>query len=378
MVSAVRELDELAGLDSEWRELAERRGNAFVTPEWFRCWFEHYGTDATPLVPTVRDAAGRLKGLLPLALSRSGRPRTCRIAGANLGDRFHPVCEPGDEPEVGAAAGTMLGSTDEPWSVLALDHVEVERSWVPALEEATGRRLHALERTAGELPLVDLSNHASWDEYLATRSSNFRQQVRRFTRRAAKERSMRLRRTESAAELGDDLTTFFDLHDRRQAAHGGSSLEADRARAFHADFAAACLDRGWLRLWFLEFDGRPVATLYAWRLGDRYSYYNSGFDPDESKLSPGLVLLSAVIEAALDEGAAVFDFLLGDERYKFRFAERSETVSDIALTRALPHPAAVVTGTEHAMRRVGRMLPESARDRLAGLARRSLLRGRGR
>src|SRR5688500_12450317 len=115
MVTAIRHLEELAGLDDEWRSLAERRGNAFVTPEWFRCWFEHYGEGFAPLISTVRGNDGRLTGLLPLVVARAGRPRTARIAGANLGDRFHPVCEPADEPAIGAAAGEALASADEPW-----------------------------------------------------------------------------------------------------------------------------------------------------------------------------------------------------------------------------------------------------------------------
>src|SRR5688500_12911446 len=141
MVTAIRHLEELAGLGDEWRSLAGRRGNAFVTPEWFGCWFEHYGEGVASLILTAWGDYGELSGLLPLVVARAGRPRTARIAGANLGDRFHPVCEPADEPAIGAAAGEALASADEPWSVLALEHVQVDRPWISALAEATGMRM---------------------------------------------------------------------------------------------------------------------------------------------------------------------------------------------------------------------------------------------
>jgi CelD/BcsL family acetyltransferase involved in cellulose biosynthesis len=378
-VAGVTDPDLLRRLEPEWRRLAERRGNAFLTPEWFRCWFEHYGDGATPFVPVLRGADGALRGLLPLALPRSGHPRVCRIAGANLGDRFHPVCEPDDEAEVAAAAGEALADAPEPWSVVALDHVQLESPWSEALAEATRARLWTLQRIAAPLPLIDLSAHESWDDYLGSRSSNLRQQVRRFARRAAREHSLRLRRTERTDELAGDLATFFDLHDRRFGTQGGSSLVSERARAFHAAFAAAALERGWLRLWFLELDDRPAAAWYGWHLGGRYAYYNSGFDPGFSALSPGLVLLSAVIESAFEEGAAEFDFLLGEESYKYRFAERDRTVSDVTLARAFPHPASLVASAEYGARRIGRLIPASARRLgLGRLARRSLMRGRGR
>ena len=372
------DLDRLGPLEDEWRRLAVQRGNGFLTPDWCGAWARHYGDEHAPFVPVLRDPAGALRGLLPLALPRSGHPRVCRIAGANLGDRFHPVCEPEVEAEVAAAAGEALADAPEPWSVVSLDHVQVDTPWVEALGDATGRRLSSRSRIAAPLPLIDIATHESWDAYLATRSSNFRQQVRRFARRAAREAEVRLRRTESAGDLDADMSTFFTLHDKRLGERGGSSLSAERARSFHLDFARAALEQGWLRLWILELNGSPAAAWYGWRLGERYSYYNSGFDPVFAALSPGLVLISAVIESAFEEGASEFDFLLGEESYKYRFAERERTVSDVVLARALPHPAGVLTGAEFAARWLVRAVPPSAKRRLGltSLARRRTRRAR--
>jgi CelD/BcsL family acetyltransferase involved in cellulose biosynthesis len=376
-MSVVAELGELQEIEGDWRRLAESRGNAFLTPEWFRCWFEHYGDGGSPFIPIVRDSGGRLTGLLPLVIAGSGHPRVCRIVGGNIGDRFHPVSRPEDEEEVAAAAGEALGSTARPWSILALDHVEVQTPWVDALARSTGARLRSLERRPDRLPMMDLSGYSSWDDYLASRSSSFRRDFRRAKIRAAKDRSVRLRRTEHLGQLPSDMDRFFHLHDLRLGTQGGSSLGTERARSFHRRFAASCLERGWLRLWFLELDEQPVAAWYGWRLGARYSCYNSGFDPSWSRVGPGRLLLGGVIESALEEGAAEFDFLLGDEGYKLRFAEGSATVRDVLLARALPHPAAMLASAEHGLRRAGRLLPEGARSRL-GRARRSLLWGRGR
>ncbi len=365
-------------VEGEWRELAVRRGNGFLTPEWFRAWLQAYGDEAEPFVPVVRSADGSLRGLLPLALSRSGRPRVCRLAGANLGDRFHPVCAEGDEGAVATEVGESLALQGEPWSVISLVHVQTEPPWLGALAEGTGARLRIRERIAGPLPYLDLSAHDGWDAYLQSRSSNLRQQIRRFTRRAENAGSMKIRRAERPDELRADLSTFFRLHDARFGARGGSTLSSERAQQFHLDFAAAALRRGWLRLWFLELDGNAVAAWYGWSLGGRYSYYNSGLDPDHSSLRPGLVLLAAVIASAFEEGASEFDFLLGDEAYKYRFAEGERTVSDVSIARAAPHPASLLTGAEFAARRTFRQVPPSVRRRLglAGLARQRLRRGR--
>jgi CelD/BcsL family acetyltransferase involved in cellulose biosynthesis len=110
-------------------------------------------------------------------------------------------------------------------------------------------------------------------------------------------------------------------------------------------------------------------------VGDRYAFFNSGFDPDLSRLRPGVLMQAAVIEAAFEEGAAEFDLLLGDESYKQRFADGSRTVSDVVVSRAPPHPAWLAASGEHVARNVGRRLPDSVK-RL--VRRRSLLGGRRR
>jgi CelD/BcsL family acetyltransferase involved in cellulose biosynthesis len=359
MITAISDLEELRTYDSEWRKLAERCGNVFLTPEWFRCWFDHYGAKSAPFVPILRGTAGKVRGLFPLALARSGHPRVCRIPGADLGDHFHPLSDPGEESEVGAAVGEALASAPEPWSILALHHVDLQRGWLPALAAGTGLRLRARERNPDTMPRIDLSVHENWDAYLAALSSKLRYQIRKSTRRLADRHSVQVRRTETAEEVRSDMSTFFDLHARR---YPTSALGDEQARAFHLSFAAAALERGWLRLWSLAIDDVPAATFYGWRVGPRYLVYNQGFDPHWAKSSPGLVLLSAVLQSAFEEGASEFDFLRGDEPYKYRFADDERTISDVTLARSLPHPASLVASAGHGAYKARRLI----RPRRAG------------
>jgi CelD/BcsL family acetyltransferase involved in cellulose biosynthesis len=373
MLKTIDDLEGLAEVEGDWRRLAEARGNAFLTPEWFQCWFAEYGYGADPFVAALMGEDATCTGLIPFALPKSGRPRVCRLAGANLGDYFGPVTALGEEHRVAAAAGQALGGTADRWSVIALDHVEDPDAWAESLAEGTGLRLKRRSREAIGLPWIDLASYGDWEAYLASRSSHLRKRLRQLDRRLARDHEVRVRRTESVEALAADVESLFDLHDRRW--QGASTLNSPAARSFHTAFMAAALERSWLRLWFLELDGEPVASWYGWRLGDRYSFYNGGFDPSRSKLSPGMVLLARVLESAFEEGAKTFDFLLGDESYKSRFADQAREVHDLTLARGLPHPASVVTGAELGLRNLGRRLPPSVRTRLTGW---SLLTGKDR
>ena len=369
---ATQSPDDWRELEPSWREMAERRGNAFLTPEWFTCWLHHYGGEDTTLVAGLRHSDRSLRGLLPLSLE-PGRIGVAEFAGGHLGDLFFPVCEARDEEEAAAAAGVALAAEELQWGILAFRNVDRERPWVESLANATGARLKIRERVSGELPQIRLSQHTDWEGYLASRSSNMRQQMRRLRRRAARTHSLRIRRSEDPAMIESDMRTLFDLHDRRFGV--SSSLRSETVRSFHGDFAVAALERGWLRLWFLELDGEAAAAWYGWRLGDRYSYFNGGFDPNWNDVRPGFILMSAVIEAAFAEGAEWFDFLLGNEAYKARFADESRQVSEVIVSRAFPHPASALSWAELGARRIGRSLPAPARARLGPLAARSKVRG---
>jgi CelD/BcsL family acetyltransferase involved in cellulose biosynthesis len=77
------------------------------------------------------------------------------------------------------------------------------------------------------------------------------------------------------------------------------------------------LEAGLLRLNVLRLDGRAVAVYYGFTHRERAYYYLGGFDPEFSALSPGTLAVAYAIEQALAEGVKTFDFLRGDERYKY-------------------------------------------------------------
>ncbi len=67
---------------------------------------------------------------------------------------------------------------------------------------------------------------------------------------------------------------------------------------------------------------RDVAADYAFAYEGRWWSYLSGYDRAFSRYSVGTQLLAHTIRAAIEEGLAEFDFLRGEEEYKFDWADR--------------------------------------------------------
>ncbi len=129
----ITDISGLEAVESAWRDLATTRGNAFITPEWFRSWFRYYGEKATPFVITVSRPDGSLEGVVPLVRIAEGRRRVLRFAGARLGEYFHPACRESDESRVVAACSQMLQDHRSEWSGAIFHNTDASAAWTRQL-----------------------------------------------------------------------------------------------------------------------------------------------------------------------------------------------------------------------------------------------------
>lgn len=355
----IKEAADLDALSDEWRQLAVAAGNAFLTPEWFAAWAKHYGQRSSPFVVTVRDRPGHLVGLLPLARTN----RTIHFAGANVGDWFGPLVRAGCDADVARAAARAIATASR--APVVLHNVDRSASWIQALMDAAPRQRNRLQLQENVIPFIPLP--ATWEEFANERSRNFRSQVGRKERKLLRSHAARFRLACDPNLIATDMKTFFALHESRWAATGGSTLTRGAVQSYHADFAEAALRQGWLRLWFLEAQGQDVAAWYGWRVGDRYFYFNGGWDPAWSDASVGLVLMAHSIRSAIEEGAAEYNFLLGDEDYKARFASAYRPVETVVLAQRFD-AAHLVTRVDRGVRRLADRLPPGFRGRLRAAA----------
>jgi CelD/BcsL family acetyltransferase involved in cellulose biosynthesis len=328
------------GLDEareDWQRLADDAGTPFATWEWAAAWARHYGAGREQLVVPVQQD-GRTVALVPLYL-HSRRPlRVLRFIGNGPADETGPI---GSPEHAGAALEAALASLGRRWDVVWGDHLP-ESGGAAAL----GRVLKVEPSPSLELP------DGGFEEFLKERSKNFREQVRRRERKLAKAHPLEYRLVEDPSELAGALETLFALHDARWGEDASSAFDATR-RAFHLDFAATALERGWLRLWLLELDGAPAAAWYGFRYAGAEWYYQSGRDPRFESENVGFVLLSHTVRAASDDGLRVYRLLRGGEDYKSRFATSDRPVATVAMGRgARGRPAALAL--ERAARLRGR------------------------
>jgi perosamine synthetase len=324
--------------DPAWDALAEESGNVFATREWLSTWWRHFGRGRLFLVRAFR--RDDLVAILPLYLWSARSLRILRFVGHGSGDQLGPVCAPDERLEACRALRKFLAELAREWDLLLAEQLP-GHGWDRLLD---GRVL----RQHGS-PVL-LFDGGRWEDFLAAHSRNFREQTRRKERRLAREHRLTFRLATDRDRLPSDLDVLFRLHAARWGRR--PSAFAGPREAFQREFAARALDRGWLRLWFLELDGEAVAAWYGFRFANREAYYQSGRDPRLDHLSVGSVLLMHSIRAALEDGMSEYRFLRGDEAYKYRVASSDPGLETVALVGSPAGRIALAAGT--ATRRLDR------------------------
>ncbi len=311
---------QLGAVRAEWTELAQRDTNVFGTWEWADCWHRLLHPESELALAILRRSSGEAVAILPVCIFRHRPVRILRLVGAGPSDQLGPVCAAADRPAAAAAlrrhAEQLLASS----GLFLAEHLSGEHQVASVIgAEAVRHAASPVLSTAGR----------SFEEFLTGRSRNFREQVRRRSR-ALERRGVEYRLTQDAGAVDADFQTLIRLHEERWS-EGHSGAFSDRRAAFHREFARVAFERGWLRLWTMRIEDRPVAAWYGLRFGATELYYQAGRDPAYDRENVGFVLLCHSIKSAFADGVREYRFGTGEEPYKYRFAERDPGLETVAL-----------------------------------------------
>ncbi|UCC12239.1 MAG: GNAT family N-acetyltransferase [candidate division WOR-3 bacterium] len=164
-------------------------------------------------------------------------------------------------------------------------------------------------------PFISLPG--TWEQYLMTMNGKQRHELRRKLRKAGD--------STFNAIPGSNISALFELMTASDP--GKRQFLTSDIRNFFQDIALAFENMGWLRLRGTYLSDRLISVLFSFHLQKTVYLYNSGFDPGCAHLSPGIVSICQDIQSAIHEGMTHYDFLRGDEKYKYQFgAEDRATV----------------------------------------------------
>ena len=316
-------------LEPEWRALwdADPHASIFHTPEYARVsWQTELGADRELRIVELR-RDGALVGLATMAIDPD---RTLRFLGnAQVTDYLGPMSAPADRDEVATDLVRAIAGRDD-WVVAELDCLPCDSGWPDTLARAGKDVGFEVEQHRQDVcPRVALAG--SYDAYLEALPGKLRHEIKRKARRLEREAGPYTVRLTEPDRLRADLDVFYEMH-RDSEGHKGKFMH-EQMTTFFDRLCEAFQRRGWLRLAWLEIDARPWAAILSFSERGIYNVYNSAFDHTKRELAPGMVLAAETIRMAAEEGCHTYDFLRGDEAYKYRLGAVDEPVVRVGFRR---------------------------------------------
>lgn len=324
----IQTLPDLEALDEgRWNALltASAQPSVFMTWQWQAAWLRAFGGGRPLQVLAGSDATESLVALLPLHEAEPGLWRI--VGGVDVSDYLDLIAVAGREEEVWDALLQHRAADRSAWHLRGIRAESPTAQRVPGLAPAHG--LSAAVEREERCPVLRLPE--SWDAYLATLSGKDRHELRRKMRKLEAELpDVRVASVTGGPAWDDALSRFLRLH--RLSRTGKSKFMDEAMERFFRDALGALAGAGWVRLWFLESAGAAVASFICTEYGPSVGLYNSGFDPVHARLAPGIVLLGHVIRDAIERRFPVFDFLRGEEPYKYAFGPAPTDLLSVRVT----------------------------------------------
>ena len=108
---------------------------------------------------------------------------------------------------------------------------------------------------------------------------------------------------------------FIKLHRLSDASK--NQFMSDEMKSFFYDLYNTNIPSWQIKLAFLDIEQNPAAAILYFESNEQFLLYNSGYDPKYKYYSAGLLLCAHLIQQAIEGKKKKFDFLRGNERYKY-------------------------------------------------------------
>ncbi len=317
-------------LAAEWDELARRGMTAspFQTLAYQRAWWSHLRPEGATLLTVATRDGDQLVGI---GCFYHDDEQLYFNGGIEETDYHDLIAPPGQAEAVWRATWDCLRQIEEPrWTILDLHNIPAAsptRLILPAIAQDHNATIR--EELAEVCPVITLPD--SMDAYLDSLDSKQRRELNR-----------KLRRGEGAGvvtavvgpdkDIAAEIDSFLDLL-QKSTFEKRDWLNDGRRALFH-EVGRAAQQAGTLQLMFTSLEGQRAAALFNFDYNGRIWVYNSGLDPVAfAALSPGVVLTAEAIAEAIKLGRNTFDFMRGDEEYKYRFGAADEKIYRLHIER---------------------------------------------
>jgi CelD/BcsL family acetyltransferase involved in cellulose biosynthesis len=370
--------EDLAACEREWRAF-ERRADCtvFQSFDWLSTWQRHIGarSGVSPVIVVGRGADGEMLFLMPLAIDAHGFARRLTWLGSDLCDYNAPLLAKNlparmSVPRFVAVWREILERLQS-HPRMGFDLIDfVRMPQIVGAQRNPFMQLRVVLHPSGAY-LTQLTD--DWEKfYAAKRSSETRRRDRTKRKKLGEMGEVRFVNPDNTQDIAQSFAALMQQKVRLFANMGVANIFARPGYPeFYRELATRADTRALVHISRLDVGPAPAAVNLGLVFQGCYYHVLASYDDGAvSRFGPGAAHLHELMRYAIERGCRVFDFTVGDERYKRDWYDTELKLFDyVSAARVRGFGPAVMLA---AMRRVKRWIKQtpvawSAFTRMRGL-----------
>ena len=312
MITELNQIEQLGDIREVWDQLLSLTPQAtfFQSLEWLEVYWKHYGAKQQLKVLTVQHG-GEIVGIVPLVVRKErtkiGTLRYLTYPLDYWGSFYSAL---GADPHAILAEGLeFLRKSRRDWDLIDLRWLGVtptDCQQTADLLTATGETpvCHLLDQTA----VIQMPEN--WEAYLASRTGKWRNNLKRWQRKADELGEVTYLRYRPE---GDPRWDLFDQcvavaeASWQGDSSDGTTISHESIQPFIRDCHEAAAARGCVDLNLMYLNQKPVAFGYNYCYQGRVFGMRVGYDPAVKSCSAGSLMYAHMISDACHRGDDYFD-----------------------------------------------------------------------
>ncbi len=323
-IDVIDNIQQFDKLKKSWDDVyvADINATVFVSWAWIRGWIET--TSGEWLVLAIRhDDSISYVAFLALGVKTSARG--IFMGGNPMSDHTGFVCLPEHEKKAVEAFAIYIQKNLK-WDIFNMKDVFDHRLNL-FLKYFPHTKFSINKNDSTTCPYISLPD--SWEKYVEDfLSTRTKKNLLYYTRRIECATEFHVTQV-NFENLENQIETFLKLFQMRWG-----SMHENKLNCYRWLFQN-CFKSNYLWLDILWDGVKPIAAMASFidRSKKTFSYYNAGYNGKYDKFSPGKVMITHSIQYAIKHGFRIYDFLRGDEEYKYSFCAKERFNTNVIIER---------------------------------------------
>ncbi len=318
---------ELPYVRTNWNLLlAESEANeCFLLWEWIHSWWQVYqNANRRLLILAGKNWAGETVGIAPFYIEKEDVLgvrtmkviRFCSYTDTNP-DHLDVIVRRGYEEFFFRALLDYLKENCREWDFIRLDGLSEKSLLGKFFTPAAFGDDFILECLPGSrCPYLTIES--DFQDYIMGFSRGKRHNLLKKCRRLLNGERVSSKIVSREEDPETYLQDLFAVHAERANRKGWvTTFQGRETNLFHTTFIEYLLPHDKIILSSIYDGPAPLSFYYCIKHNKKYYLYQTGLSSEGENRSAGVVLISSLIEKAFHEASREFDFLRGDEEYKY-------------------------------------------------------------